>query len=74
MHLFDTIKYNCKTHPNDVIYNREDPEYNVYFENYSDDAKYDTLRDLVEDQGCDWKWYCEYHDLNVNDEKWGRHN
>lgn len=70
--LFELIKFQCKTHPRDVIYDRNLPQYSVYYENYTDDAYYDTLRELVEDQGCNWEWYCDYFSLNMKDEKWGK--
>lgn len=68
--LFDMLKY---THPKDVIYNTEDPMKHVYFENVYDDGYYDTLRELVESQGSNWEWYCEYYDRNPLDEKWGKY-
>jgi hypothetical protein len=73
INLFDMIKYDCKTHPHDVIVIRSDKRYGVYYENYNDDADHDTLREVVESQDCNWLWYCEYYDYNPLDEKWGRY-
>jgi hypothetical protein len=70
--LFDRLKYNCKTHPHDVQYNTEDPMLHIYYENVYEDAHWDTLRELVEYQGCSWEWYCEYYEKNPLDEKWGK--
>jgi len=74
INVFDMIRYDSKTHPHDVIYNTAMPEYSVYFENVYEDAEHDTLRELVESQGCNWFWYCEYYDRNPLDEKWGRYD
>jgi hypothetical protein len=71
INLFDFIIYGCRTHPTDVIYDTQ-TEFCVYFENYSDNAKFDTLRELVELQGSNWEWYCKEFNANINDEKWGR--
>ena len=73
INVFDMIKYDCKTHPHDVIVILSDKKYGVYYENYNDDAEHDTLRELVESQGCNWFWYCDYYDCNPLDEKWGRY-
>ena len=67
------LKHECNTHPHDVIVILNDEKYGVYYENYNDDAEHDTLRELVESQGCDWQWYCEYYERNPLDEKWGRY-
>jgi hypothetical protein len=70
--LFERLRWECVRHPEDVKYDKDDPQYSVYFENYTDDAHYDSMRELVEDQGCNWYWYCDYYCLDSNDEHWGR--
>ena len=74
INTFDILKWDCKTHPCDVIVIVNDPKYGVYFEDYNEDAEHDTLREVVESQDCNWLWYCEYYGLNPADEKRGRYD
>jgi len=71
--IFERLSYDCRTHPLDVLYINGDPEHCVASE-YCTEAVYDTMRELVESQGCNWYWWCEYYDRNPLDEKWGKHS
>jgi hypothetical protein len=72
INIFEILKYECQTHPADVIWDQSNPKHAIILD--GDDPRqqlncYVDFRSLVEGQGCKWEWYCEYHGFDSNDDK-----
>lgn len=65
--IFDKIMWGDSVHPRDIEVDIQ----NIYWGDYNDHAEFDTLRELVEAQNCNWYWFCHFYNKNCNDEKWG---
>jgi len=65
INIFDILKWECKTHPEDVIFDSK------WFNKSTTNPNVEitiNIRRMVERQGCNWNWYCEYYNHDVNDE------
>jgi len=63
INIFEILKYECKTHPEDVTWDINDPYHSILLDDNDPRLQLNVtvnFRRLVEKQGCNWKWYCEY--------------
>lgn len=64
--LFERITWGCKTHPVDIDF--LEYRYGDRFVDQTTGERIWSLRKFVEAKECNWEWFSEFHNLNVQDE------
>jgi hypothetical protein len=73
INVFEILKWECKTHPEDVVFDNK--WFNRHNTTENSNIKITiNIRRMVEKCGCNWRWYCEYYNHDVNDELNFPHN
>lgn len=62
INIFERLKYECKLHPTEVdICKISFPKVPINI------GMIVNVKSLVEREGCNWNWYCEYYNHDPND-------
>lgn len=67
INIFEILKWECKTHPKDLVFDLK--SFNTKGPNINPNMNiYVNVRKIVERQGCNWNWFCEYYNHDVDDQ------